>query len=72
MKNGRVVLELMKGLTEVFEGIWRTTDSFGTNGRLGRHVWMDWMGGRAVLGPIKGLADVFDGIRWEAKLFWDL
>jgi len=54
---------------KVYEG-WLS--SSGTNGRLSRRVWRDWMGGRAILGPIKGLANVFEGIGWEADLFWDL
>jgi len=39
MKDDRVVLGLMKGLTEVFEGIYEGwPSSSGTNGRLGRCV----------------------------------
>jgi len=54
---------------KVYEG-WPS--SSGTNGRLGRRVWRDWMGGRAVLGPIEDLADVFERIGLEDELFLDL
>ena len=70
-------------MAELFWDLWKAwqrclkvykgwPSSSGTNGRLGRRVWRDWMRGRAVLGPIKGMADMFEGIGWKAKLFWDL